>query len=81
MEVRKNGQPKCNNQPIKDNTGVDIMRGKDRVTDALGILFFAIFAMPFFGGYLMLNENKETKFLGSILCFVGLVIWFLVGIN
>ncbi len=57
------------------------MNNKDKVTDALGILFFAIFAMPFFGGYLMLNENRETKFLGGILCIVGLVIWFLIGIN
>lgn len=57
------------------------MNSKDRVTDALIVLFFAIFAMPFFGGYLMLNENRETKFVGGILCFVGLVIWFLIGIN
>ena len=57
------------------------MNKKDRVTDALAVLFFAIFAMPFFGGYLMLNENRETKIMGGILCFVGLVIWFLFGIN
>ena len=29
----------------------------------------------------LLSENRETKFVGAILCFVGLVIWFLVGIN
>lgn len=57
------------------------MNNKDRVTEALGILFFAIFAMPFLGGYFMLNENKETKLMGGILCLVGLVIWFLIGIN
>ena len=57
------------------------MNHKDRVTDALAILFLAIFAMPFLGGYFMLNENKETKLMGAILCLVGLVIWFLIGIN
>lgn len=57
------------------------MNSKDRVLDGLSILFLAIFAMPFFGGYMMLNDNKETKFLGGILCFVGLVIWFMIGIN
>lgn len=81
MIVRKNGQRKCNNQPIKDNMEVESMRSKERVTDAFMILFFAIFAMPFFGGYMMLNENRETKFIGGILCFVGLAIWLLIGIN
>lgn len=80
-KVLKNGQPGCDNKPIKEMTEVNSMRGKDRVTDALAILFLAIFAMPFLGGYFMLSENKETKFVGAILCLVGLVIWFLVGIN
>lgn len=66
---------------LSKKTEVESMNSKDRVTDALAILFFAIFAMPFFGGYLMLNENRETKLVGGILCFVGLAIWFLIGIN
>ncbi|MBQ8803888.1 MAG: hypothetical protein IJZ53_09655 [Tyzzerella sp.] len=54
---------------------------KNRISDALTIIFLAIFAMPFFGGYLMLDKEIETKVLGGILCIVGLVIWFLFGLN
>lgn len=54
---------------------------KNRITDALAIIFLAVFAMPFFGGYLMLDKEMETKVIGGILCIVGLVIWFLFGIN
>ncbi len=57
------------------------MNNRTRITEAFTILFLAIFAMPFFGGYMMLNDNRETKFVGGILCFVGLAIWFLIGIN
>ena len=81
VKVLKKGQPRCDNEPIKEMMEVNNMRGKDRITDALALIFLAIFAMPFLGGYLMLGENRETKFVGAILCFVGLVIWFLVGIN
>lgn len=54
---------------------------KNRISDALTIIFLVIFAMPFFGGYLMLDKEIETKVLGGILCIVGLVIWFLFGLN
>lgn len=81
VKVLKNGHLRCDNEPIKEMMEVNNMRGKDRVTDALALIFLAIFAMPFLGGYFMLSENKETKFVGAILCLVGLVIWFLVGIN
>lgn len=52
-----------------------------RIIDGLTVLFLAIFAMPFYGGFLMLDENRETKLIGGILCVVGLVIWFLFGLN
>ena len=57
------------------------MKNKNRIMDAFTILFLAVFAMPFFGGYLMLDKNRETKFLGGVLCIVGLVIWFLFGLH
>lgn len=56
-------------------------KNNNKIADALSILFLAVFAMPFFGGYLMLDEEKETKIIGGFLCIIGLVIWFLFGIN
>lgn len=56
------------------------MRNK-KMKEALTVLFLGVFAMPFLGGYMMLDENKENKILGGILCFVGLVIWFLFGLH
>lgn len=49
--------------------------------EVLKVVFLAIFALPFVGGYLMLDRERETKVIGGILCIVGLVIWFLFGIH
>lgn len=49
--------------------------------EVLKVVFLAIFALPFMGGYLMLDRNMETKVIGGILFIVGLVIWFLFGIH
>ncbi len=52
-----------------------------RVMDILKVVFLAIFALPFMGGYLMLDREMGTKVIGGILFVVGLVIWFLFGIH
>lgn len=49
--------------------------------EILKVVFLAVFALPFMGGYLMLDKEMETKVIGGILCVVGLVIWFLFGIH
>lgn len=51
------------------------------IMEVLMVIFFAVFALPFMGGYLMLDHEMETKVIGGILCVVGLVIWFLFGIH
>lgn len=51
------------------------------VMDILKVVFLAIFALPFMGGYLMLDREMETKVIGGILFIIGLVIWFLFGIH
>ena len=51
------------------------------IMEILTVLFFAVFALPFMGGYLMLDREMETKVIGGILFVIGLVIWFLFGIN
>jgi len=56
-------------------------KSNNKVADALMVIFFAVFAMPFFGGYLMLDREVETKIIGGILCIIGLAIWFLFGLN
>ena len=59
------------------------MEGKKSygVTDVLRVIFLVVFALPFVGGYLILDKEMETKVIGGILCIVGLVIWFLFGIH
>lgn len=83
MEVQKNVLKLCDNHIIKEMTEGLHMKNENtsRVMEGLAVLFLAIFAMPFFGGYMMLDENRETKIIGGILCVVGLVIWFLFGLN
>lgn len=51
------------------------------IMEILKVVFLAVFALPFMGGYLMLDKEMETKVIGGILCVVGLVIWFLFGIH
>ena len=51
------------------------------IMEILTVLFFAVFALPFMGDYLMLDREMETKVIGGILFVIGLVIWFLFGIN
>lgn len=51
------------------------------VMDVLMVVFLAVFALPFMGGFLILDKEMETKIIGGILCIVGLVIWFLFGIH
>lgn len=45
------------------------------------VIFMGVFALPFLGAYLMIDEEMETKMIGGILCIIGLVIWFLFGIR
>ena len=40
------------------------------------VIFMVIFAMPFVGANLILDEDRETKVIGGILCVIGLAIWF-----
>lgn len=51
------------------------------IMEIMMVIFFAVFAMPFMGGYLMLDHDRETKVIGGILFAIGLVIWFLFGIQ
>lgn len=51
------------------------------IMEILLVVFLAVFALPFMGGYLLLDRETETKIIGGILCIVGLVIWFLFGIH
>lgn len=51
------------------------------VMNVLRAIFLVVFALPFVGGYLILDKEMETKVFGGILCIVGLIIWFLFGIN
>ena len=51
------------------------------IIEIMMVVFFAVFALPFVGGYLMLDRERETKIIGAILCAIGLVIWFLFGIQ
>lgn len=53
----------------------------NKLANAFTVLFLGVFAMPFFGGYLMFEEERETKIIGAILCVVGLVIWFMFGLK
>ena len=57
------------------------MSRKNRLMDAFTVLFLAVFAMPFYGGYMLLDEERENKVLGGILLLVGIVIWFLFGLH
>ncbi len=57
------------------------MSRKNRLMDAFTVLFLAVFAMPFYGGYMMLGEERENKVLGAILLTVGIVIWLLFGLH
>lgn len=51
------------------------------IMEILKVVFLAVFALPFVGGYLMLSKEMETKIIGGIICIIGLVIWFLFGIH
>ncbi len=51
------------------------------IMEYMMVIFFAVFALPFVGGYLMLDRDRETKVIGGILFVIGLVIWFLFGIQ
>lgn len=51
------------------------------IMEIILVIFFAVFALPFVGGYLMLDSDRETKVMGGILFVIGLVIWFLYGIQ
>ena len=51
------------------------------IMEILKVVFLAVFALPFMGGYLMLDKEMETKVIGGILFAIGLVIWFLFGIH
>lgn len=51
------------------------------IMEMLLVVFLAIFALPFLGGYLMLEKEMETKVIGGILCVIGLAIWFVFGIH
>jgi hypothetical protein len=53
----------------------------ENIVEAIVLVFLAIFALPFLGGYYMLDRNIETKVIGGILCAIGLVIWFLFGVH
>lgn len=59
------------------------MESKKRceATRVVTMVFLAVFALPFLGGYYMLDRNVETKVIGGILCILGLVIWFLFGVH
>ncbi len=57
------------------------MSRKNRIADAFTVLFLAVFAMPFYGGYMLLDEERENKILGGILFVVGIVIWLLFGLH
>jgi hypothetical protein len=49
--------------------------------EALTLLFMGTFAMPVLGGYLMLDKDAEMKFIGTILLFVGVVIWLMFALH
>lgn len=51
------------------------------IMEIMRVIFFAVFALPFVGGYLMLERDRETKVIGGVLFAMGLVIWFLFGIQ
>ncbi len=51
------------------------------IMEIMKVIFFAVFALPFVGGYLMLDRDRETKVIGATLFAIGLVIWFLFGIQ
>lgn len=53
----------------------------ENVIEAIVLVFLAIFALPFLGGYYMLDKRMETKVIGGILCAIGLVIWFMFGVH
>ena len=57
------------------------MNKTKRMENALAALFLTIFAMPFFGGYMMLSEEGEHKLLGALLLVVGIMIWVWFGIR
>ena len=53
----------------------------ENMIEAIVLVFLAVFALPFLGGYYMLDRKMETKVIGGILCVIGLVIWFLFGVH
>ena len=58
-----------------------ISKGVYKITGILRMIFLAVFALPFLGGYYLLDEDMEKKVIGGILCIVGLAIWFLFGVH
>ena len=56
--------------------------GKDSgIVQILMIVFVAVFALPFLGGYYMLERKTKKKVIGGILCVLGLAIWFQFGVH
>lgn len=48
----------------------------------LAIMFIAIYAMPFVGGYVLITGKDEgSKLLGGALVVVGIIIWIAMGIH
>lgn len=56
-------------------------RGVCKTIEILRMIFLAVFALPFLGGYYLLDEDMEKKVIGGILCVIGLAIWFLFGVH
>ena len=56
--------------------------GKDSVlVQILMFVFIVVFALPFLGGYYMLERKTKKKVIGGILCVLGLAIWFQFGVH
>lgn len=51
------------------------------IVQILMMIFVAVFALPFLGGYYMLERKMEKKVIGGILCVLGLAIWFQFGVH
>lgn len=54
---------------------------EETIIRVLIMIFMAVFALPFLGGYYMLERNAGKKVIGGILCVLGLAIWFQFGVN
>lgn len=50
-------------------------------TGMLAIIFLCIIAMPIAGLGMILSDNPETKGLGVVLLFIGLIIWVVLAVQ